>query len=261
MVRLPWGVSFEVDLAEDIGWAVWTTGLYELLVCEVAWRLLRPGHLALDVGANIGTVTSLLAKRVGPTGRVVAFEPHPAVAEDLRSNMRRLQGDHDCAAVEVRERALGSRPGSCVLIEGHGFPRDRGGSHVGGADDHGIGIVQESLDTALGEGKASLVKMDVEGGELDVLDGARSALATGRVDNWIFEGHPEHRGPVIERFREHGYTVFALGHTLFRPLLEEPGSRAHLEAYETPNFLATRDPEGARVAMADWGWKCLAGKR
>ena len=62
----------------------------DLAVSEALWRLLDPGALALDVGANIGFMTNLMAWRSGPCGRVLAFEPHPEVFRSLAENVERL---------------------------------------------------------------------------------------------------------------------------------------------------------------------------
>ena len=55
---------------------------FDLISCEAIWRLLDEGELALDVGANIGYMTSLMAARLGKNGRVIAFEPHPVLFQE-----------------------------------------------------------------------------------------------------------------------------------------------------------------------------------
>ncbi len=56
--------------AEGVGRSLWRLGVYDLVTCELCWRLLDPGETAVDVGANIGVVTGLLARRAGPAGEV-----------------------------------------------------------------------------------------------------------------------------------------------------------------------------------------------
>ena len=89
-VMLPWGLRILVRPAEDIGAAIWRLGVYYLPLSEVIWRLLDPGEVAVDCGANVGYVTSLMAARVGPKGRVLSFEPHPKIFAELAANTHRL---------------------------------------------------------------------------------------------------------------------------------------------------------------------------
>ena len=58
-VHLPWGLQLRIDPRESIGSAVWRLGLYDLAVSETLWRLTSPGDLTVDVGANIGHMTSI----------------------------------------------------------------------------------------------------------------------------------------------------------------------------------------------------------
>src|ERR687886_1998553 len=71
-IRLPWGVDIRVRPTETIGSSICRLGVYDLTVSEVIWRLLEPGEQAVDVGANIGYMTSLMAARVGKTGNVTS---------------------------------------------------------------------------------------------------------------------------------------------------------------------------------------------
>lgn len=76
-VSLPWDMDIWVDPEEAIGRAIVRAGVFELAVTETLWRLTDPGDLAVDVGANIGYMSSVLARRCGPAGSVRVFEPHP----------------------------------------------------------------------------------------------------------------------------------------------------------------------------------------
>ena len=76
-VTLPWGWPLCIRTHETIGRLIWTFGVFDLPVTEVLWRLTGPGDIAVDAGANIGCMTCVLATRVGPTGRVLSFEPFP----------------------------------------------------------------------------------------------------------------------------------------------------------------------------------------
>ncbi len=79
LLPLPWGHTIEVRAWETIGKSIWHFGLYDLSMSEVLWRLTAADDTAADIGANIGYVTSLFAKKVSPQQHVWSFEPHPTV--------------------------------------------------------------------------------------------------------------------------------------------------------------------------------------
>src|SRR4051794_9263870 len=77
LARAAWGDCFELDPRRSVAANIYMRGVHELPVCETLCRLAVPGGRAVDVGANIGVMTSVLSARVGPAGRVAAFEAHP----------------------------------------------------------------------------------------------------------------------------------------------------------------------------------------
>lgn len=109
---LPWGLPIRFDRRDVVGSAVVRTGLYDATVCEALYRLVDPGELAIDLGANIGVMTSVLAHRVGPSGEVVAAEPHPATADRLEANVERWR---DASTITVVRKAISDRRGTVVL--------------------------------------------------------------------------------------------------------------------------------------------------
>ena len=72
-VVLPWGAEFRVNAnpSDTVSYSIWLKGIYDVSLTEIIWRLLVPGEIALDVGANIGHVTSLMASTVGTKGKVL----------------------------------------------------------------------------------------------------------------------------------------------------------------------------------------------
>src|SRR5439155_15166974 len=93
VVSLPWKVSLEVDLSDAIGKEIFKQRSFDIAVSEVAWRLFQPGAKALDIGANIGYLTSLFAVGAGPSGAVHAFEPHAYAQGTLIRNIARIRLD------------------------------------------------------------------------------------------------------------------------------------------------------------------------
>jgi len=146
----------------------------------------RPGATVLDVGANVGAYTVLFARWAGDGGRVVAFEPAPGSIEGLREHVR-LNGLSN--RVEIVEAAVSSQVGSAVFdCEGvSGANALTPGATGPGA----ITVATTSLDAFCAGRRLqpSVVKIDVEGAELDVLRGGRRVLAAPDLEAFV-EFHP-----------------------------------------------------------------------
>jgi len=172
-----------LDLAEHMQRRIFWMGYYNLRLVPVLDQLLKPGMVAVDVGANIGEVSLVAANRVGPTGRVIAFEPAPAIADELEAHLR-SNGLH--AVVDLRRQgladAVGRLPlyGSCGQGSSDDPHRGLGSLHgVPGSDPVIAEVEITTLDAAvqsLGLSRLDLLKVDIEGGELPCLRGARETL-------------------------------------------------------------------------------------
>lgn len=142
-------------------------------------QLCRPGDCILDIGANVGDWTMPFALKVGSTGRVLSFEPVPYLAETIAKTARVNRQDW----VEVFELALSAEDGQAEFsVE----KENSGGSRLGQAEgDFSVIPVQtKRLDSLLEErpdiDRIDLVKIDVEGHELEVLTGGQRTLARFR---------------------------------------------------------------------------------
>lgn len=168
-------------------------GEYEPAESRVVRSLLQPGDLAFDVGANIGYMTCLMAGAVGAVGagaagRVHAFEPEPRNYEILCANLR-LNG-YGC--VEPRRLALSNRQGSAPLLLSTRNHADHTLVEVAGRDAAEVPVTTfDAYHAAHCAGRTvSLVKIDVQGHELEVLEGMRGALAGGWVQAVLLELWP-----------------------------------------------------------------------
>ncbi len=81
------GITYELDLNENIDSAIYYAGCFEPYVTRAIENLCREGMTVLDIGANVGCHTLRLAKLVGPSGKVIAFEPAPGALSKLRRNV------------------------------------------------------------------------------------------------------------------------------------------------------------------------------
>ena len=146
---------------------------------ELIEPLCRPGDCVLDIGANVGDWTIAMAARVGPLGKVIAFEPVPYLAQTIVKTARvNRQG-----WVEVQQLALGATDGSTEFSVERA---NSGGSRIGRVegDFSHITVETKRLDTFFASrvdvGRIDFVKIDVEGFEEAVLQGARASLARFR---------------------------------------------------------------------------------
>jgi FkbM family methyltransferase len=260
-VRLPWGLDLRVDPRESIGSAVWRLGLYDLVVSETLWRLTSPGDLTVDVGANLGHMTGLLALRAGPTGRVLAFEPHPGVFADLTANLALAAADPRTAPIEAFQTALSDAEGTGQLATGDHFAVNRSIARLVDDKEVGISVQTTTLDSALAGRTAAVVKIDVEGSTHRVLAGTSDSLREGRIRDLIYEAHEDERDLLAGILRGHGYTLYALGQTTFRLALGDADKPPLLPGYEAPSYLATREPARALSALQPPGWRVLSSAR
>jgi FkbM family methyltransferase len=199
---------------------------YEAATSAYLKRHLRPGDVFVDVGANSGYFSLLAAHLVGPSGRVTAFEPNPIVRRLLRDNVH-LNGYDD--RVRLSECAISDRSFEDVrfFVTPHsGFSTLMPDASHGGAfleGGHDIRVATRTLDDWMdetGTARIDILKVDVEGGELEAISGAARALAAGRIRRVICETSPG--SPAHQCLESHGYTP---------SLLEQVGPVANV-AYE-----------------------------
>ena len=146
-VQLAWGLPIEVDAKAWIGIDIINIGTHDRVVPEAIWRLLDSGEQAIDIGANTGQNASIMALKSGPQGHVTAFEPGP---------------EQEC-------RELATLPA--------GADRDSAPGAVGSD----VEIDMTTLDDyASFAGEIGLIKIDVEGHEGAVMEGAAMLLADSR---------------------------------------------------------------------------------
>jgi len=156
------------------------TGTAERPLQEALSSELRPGATFFDIGANVGFVTLIAARLVGPGGRVVAFEPVPRNAAAIRENLA-LNGI-DWAEVVETAVAAGASTANLIVSDVSAFSRLESTSVPTGARET-IEVPVISIDeflAASGSPAPDVVKIDVEGAELEVIEGMRNTLATSR---------------------------------------------------------------------------------
>ena len=249
---LPWNCTIDACSAETIGHSIATQGVYDLSVTETIVRLTDSGETSLDIGANIGYMSLVLAMSAGPAGRVLSFEPNPDVLPRLRINVDRWKS-LGIAPIEVRTIALSDRDGQGHLGFPSGYTENSGLASL--ETSGGVPVSLSRLDS-LGISRAGLMKVDVEGHEMAVFSGGHDLLAGGLIRDILFEEHRPYPAGSHEILLKHGYRIFRLTRSTWRPLLLPPEAPPR-QSYLPSNFLATIDPARAQLRFAPRGWYAL----
>ncbi len=143
---------------------------YESRVWKYIMEQVRPGDIVADVGAFIGLYTVAFARRVGPLGKVFAFEPDP---DNFMQLKRITECNKGSSRIELFELAVGSKDGTVSFSAGL-LP----GSHIDSVPKYDAYTVRcVSLDTFFGNQRLDILKVDVEGFEEEVLKGCIDILS------------------------------------------------------------------------------------
>ena len=178
-------------------------GTYEPEQTRLFQEHVRPGDTVLDIGAHVGYYSLLSSVLAGESGAVWAFEPNPQNCSFLRRHVE-ING---CGNVRVTEAAVSDAAGRARFD----FGRGSGTGHLAG--DGAVEVETVRLDDFVrGRGiSPTAVKIDVEGAEVRVLDGARATIAEHRPVIFLSTHGAEVHRASMELLRELGYG--------FRPIL------------------------------------------
>lgn len=184
------------------------SGYWEMWVTEAIVARIRPGMHAVDVGANLGYFTLIMADLVGPTGRVDAFEPNPAIAEKLTKS---VEVNGYLSRTTIHQAALGNVAGEVTL---HIPPSEPKNAYLGAASilpDHlSVTIPSLRLDELDSADTIDLIKIDVEGAEEHVWSGMQGILDSGRPLTVLLEFAAcryADAGGFIDRIMSHGFSA------------------------------------------------------
>ncbi len=167
------------------------TGNHEPETIQAFAALLAPGMTVIDLGANIGQYTLVAARRVGPLGRVYAFEPTPSLAEHARRNLE-LNGLENATVHAV---AVSDAPGRVTLhsVEARRTEHELDRQWLF-ADPKGLDVPTVTLDGFVAEQSVravDVIKMDIEGAELQAFRGAETLLTGADPPVLVLELNPK----------------------------------------------------------------------
>jgi FkbM family methyltransferase len=167
------------------------------------WFRPTDGEYVADIGSNFGKYTLLAAEAVGETGRVLSVEPYPATFLMLRENLR-LSGVKNVLAVNV---AAWSRATDLTLFLG-----DYSDLHSAKMKSRkSITVKAKTVDGLIERfGRVDWLKIDVEGAEVEVLEGAERTIRNYRP-RIIIEVFPYNRGRIKNLAKRHDYGIVEIG--------------------------------------------------
>jgi FkbM family methyltransferase len=241
-------------------------GRYEVAERNLMRPFLKPGQVIVDVGANVGYLTRFFAQAAGPTGRVCAFEPNPMIFPLLKRNVSKFKH------VSVHNVALSISSGESQLFlagSDHSvasFAREYSATHVfyqesGELNSISVKLVNgddflSKIDPpspnaspartygAAGIEKIDILKIDVEGWELNVLDGLERTIAASPNLTIFCEFNPaaqecagRNKTELLNWFFDHEFSVSYPKHDQLRAL-----SRSSIEKFVNelaPNAFVT----------------------
>ena len=216
------GLTWSVDPTDYAHSQIFWHGMRDKWEIYHLRRLLRPGAVILDVGANVGYYSLVLAHFLQQDCTIYAFEPNPHTYECLTRNIAlngmgdvihaRHLGLSDCAGEAAFSEPVGNS-GATTLVEGHG-------------------VAVSTLDSfvrANGIARVDLIKIDVEGMERPVLEGGRRLLESTPTPMVLIEVNPptlRRAGTspedLIDDIRGLGFAIYEIHREVLRPLRRAP---------------------------------------
>jgi FkbM family methyltransferase len=219
------GGLIHIDTSSSIEYHLLFRGCHEPEVVNLIKQIVKPGDRCLDIGANIGAHTLLMARMAGLTGHVVALEPHPEICRRLRQNiaLNRLTN------VEVINAALAEKDGAIDL---YGFvpgafeqgissllPDDQAKAKISVRAIRGATLLREHRIAS-----CDFLKIDIEGAESLALH-ELGELINAQRPVILFEYRKQHwqrfgaeLDPVLRWLRAAGYDLYYIHRNVTRPL-------------------------------------------
>lgn len=249
-------ITFDDDLliavrpSEVVERPIYLQGMHEPLASHAFCALLSAGDVVVDAGAHIGQYSLLAARRVGSTGRVLAFEPNPP----MRARLERNVALNHLSNVGSFGIALADKPGVGTLHLS-ADPSNAGMASLladsGGSA--GIQVECRTLDEVMEElaiPRLDVIKVDVEGAEAAVISGGRRSIERHHptvmyeANDVDASGHFQADGATA-MLRELGYDIFGIvavgrGQTELRRLSGSDNPLEFREPWAALNLVALR---------------------
>jgi len=214
------GLLWSLDLREGIDLAIYL-GVYEKETTKAIRRIVKPGDVVLDIGANSGAHTLELARQVGPAGKVIAFEPTAYAISRLGRQLAVNEGVAAPVTVEQvmltdagRTAAAGAIYSRWPLHEAADLNEEHRGKLE--STDGARAVTLDNYLGATGIRRVDFIKLDVDGFECEVLGGARDCLATMKpvilleLAPYALRQQGRSLGELVSQIEAAGYRLYAL---------------------------------------------------
>jgi FkbM family methyltransferase len=160
-----------------------TDGVWEEYVTHLFTKTVKSHHIVMDIGANIGYYSLIAAKQVGMKGRVYSFEPEPNNFKLLRKNAE-VNGYTNIVPIQ---KAVSNKKGKLKLflnksnLGAHSISEGNVPTHKGGAVEVETISLDDFFEKEVKEGHVDFIKIDVEGAEGLVMEGAEKVLKSEKL--------------------------------------------------------------------------------
>ena len=254
-VEVPFVGALQFPQQDHVG-KLLEQGVFEGPEQAFVWLYLRSGDSFLDCGAHVGLFSCVALKAMAQEGQVIAIEPNPRCVDLLRENVVAYGGD----AEQVLAIGLAEKSGQADLFLGgdgfSAFSTFTPASTASEVSGQTIQVEQQSLDEVL-EGRGvdfefTLAKLDVEGWEIPVLNGAAQAISDSKLPVWMVEFTEENARAVGSSTQELRSRLEALGYTLchFNATSLQLEPEPNYPVYEYKNLYAVRDLSAVNARLA-----------
>jgi FkbM family methyltransferase len=224
------GLKIHIDTNSFCEWYIFFYGAFRPQVSKLINKMLKPGGVAMDIGANIGMHSLVMANRVGPTGRVMIFEPDPHPMSRLRANLK-LNG---LEFAETYQAALSAKTEKRRFF----LHDDAIGNYANaslysenvGKDTASVEIDVLSLDDFIAKNpppRLDVIKLLAQGEEWNVLQGGKATIEKYRPKIFfLYEPSYWHRQGLklmdaVKFFGDYGYKTYAVEFGPHRLVTEE----------------------------------------
>ena len=252
---------FEITANKNdiIGKALSTYGIYDLILTEILYRIVESGDKCIDVGANIGYTTGIMSYRSGINGKIYSLEPSSTIYSILTNNVVGFQKSFGFNNIELIKIGVSDHVGVASFFINS---NNSGESKILSSfeNDHqdketSIEEIQiTTLDEVLSKEKPfKVLKIDVEGHELEVLKGSTNLLKSKSILNIVFENHEKGESPIIPFLKEYGYDIFLLKKGLLGPKID-PELGSHSSKFEPANYIATLNKSYLSSQLKGFGY-------
>lgn len=213
--------TLEVRLRQHLGLVARGAKSYESRYVALFRTLMNPGDRVFDVGANIGFYSVLFSRWVGPSGKVLAYEPD---AHNVKLLSRNVELNH-CENTLIREMAVSDESGEAVFSRDKvtGFTGHLGAGSTyaetifGKGREFPVEVSVTTLDQEVEQwGPPDLVKLDIEGGEFDALSGGvqlleqQRPLVISELSSWndLKPSGANWASPAVKLLTDHDYLLW-----------------------------------------------------